>query len=125
MIRVDRPATAPRVLTDRGATQRDGLCAQFDAEPEEYTAGRKKLEFNSSIYGHRTVKQTLIAAQHGKCAFCESKLRHVAYGDVEHFRPKGGYLQQTGERPLKKPGYYWLAYQPVEKAVILVAANWR
>ena len=26
---------------------------------------------------------------HGKCAYCESKLTHVTYGDIEHFRPKG------------------------------------
>jgi uncharacterized protein (TIGR02646 family) len=111
MIRVARPATAPRVLTDRGATQRDTLCAQFDEAPDEYISGRRKLKIDSAIYGHRSVKQTLIAAQHGKCAFCESKLKHVAHGDIEHFRPKAGYLQEAGEKPLKKPGYYWLAYE--------------
>ncbi len=25
---------------------------------------------------------------HGKCAYCESKIRHVDYGHIEHFRPK-------------------------------------
>lgn len=110
MIRVDRPATAPRVLTDRGARKRDALCAQFDEAPDEYISGRKKLEIDSAIYGHSSVKQKLVAAQHGKCAFCESKLRHIAHGDIEHFRPKAGYLQAAGEKPLKKPGYYWLAY---------------
>ena len=42
--------------------------------------------------------------------FCESKIRHIAYGDVEHYRPKAGY-QQTKSRPLQRPGYYWLAYR--------------
>jgi hypothetical protein len=37
-------------------------------------------------------------------------LRHVAYGAVEHFRPKAGYRQRKGDA-LKRPGYYWLAYQ--------------
>ena len=25
---------------------------------------------------------------HGKCAYCESKVRHVSYGDIEHVVPK-------------------------------------
>ena len=41
---------------------------------------------------------------------CESKISHVSYGDVEHFRPKGGYRQQAGDN-LSQPGYYWLAYE--------------
>ena len=42
--------------------------------------------------------------------FCESKVSHIAYGDVEHFRPKAGYRQRP-EDPLVQPGYYWLAYE--------------
>jgi hypothetical protein len=34
----------------------------------------------------------------------------VAYGDVEHFRPKAGYQQRDGG-PLVRPGYYWLVYE--------------
>jgi uncharacterized protein (TIGR02646 family) len=26
---------------------------------------------------------------HGKCAYCESSILHIDYGDIEHFRPKG------------------------------------
>ncbi|MGL4551126.1 MAG: hypothetical protein ACRC33_08060 [Gemmataceae bacterium] len=48
--------------------------------------------------------------QHGKCAFCESNVDHIAYGDVEHYRPKAGYVQRPGG-PLKRPGYFWLAYE--------------
>ncbi len=47
--------------------------------------------------------------QHGKCAFCESKIKHIAHGDVEHFRPKAGWKQRRDD-PLTQPGYYWLAY---------------
>ena len=35
---------------------------------------------------------------------------HIAYGDVEHYRPKAGY-RQDAEDPLGRPGYYWLAYE--------------
>ena len=56
------------------------------------------------------MKNSLRKAQHDKCAFCESKVTHIAYGDVEHFRPKAGYRQRP-EDPLEQPGYYWLAYE--------------
>lgn len=47
--------------------------------------------------------------QHDKCCFCEAQISHTSHGDVEHFRPKGGY-QQSEDEPLQRPGYYWLAY---------------
>jgi uncharacterized protein (TIGR02646 family) len=73
------------------------------------TRGSLKLEFKSDYYGHDDVRRALEIMQHGKCAFCESKLKHISYGDVEHFRPKAGWKQDEGD-PLTKPGYYWLAY---------------
>ncbi len=33
-------------------------------------------------------KQALIAASHGKCMYCESRVIDVYFGDVEHIRPK-------------------------------------
>jgi len=110
MIRITRPSRAPRILTGTGAAERDKLCAQFDQEPDEYRTGRKKLTIRRTIYAAKSVKNALRTAQHGKCAFCESKVSAVAYGDIEHFRPKGGY-QQDPTHQLKKPGYYWLGYE--------------
>ena len=69
----------------------------------------KNFRFHSSIYAAKSVKTALQKAQHDKCAFCESKFSHIAYGDVEHFRPKAGYRQNPDD-PLIRPGYYWLAY---------------
>lgn len=40
---------------------------------------------------------------------CESKIGHIGYGDVEHFRPKAGWIQNIEQ--LHEPGYYWLAYE--------------
>jgi len=31
---------------------------------------------------------TSITETHGKCAYCESKIRHIASGDIEHIVPK-------------------------------------
>lgn len=39
-------------------------------------------------YRHPQIKSALLAETHDKCAYCESKITHVAYGDVEHIRPK-------------------------------------
>lgn len=101
MIRISRP-NEPDILLDRGATAAQELCAAFDS-------GFELPAFDRSIYAHPTVKEALRQAQHGKCAFCESFVLHIAYGDVEHFRPKAGYRQKATD-PLRKPGYFWLAY---------------
>ena len=39
-------------------------------------------------YRHEDVKQGVIAETHSKCAYCESRMRHVAPGDIEHKIPK-------------------------------------
>lgn len=41
-------------------------------------------------------KEQLLIESNGKCAYCETPTSVVAYGDVEHFRPKSK--------------YWWLAY---------------
>lgn len=105
MIRVSKPATAPRILRDHDSSGPKATRALEQA----YDAGEREFKFNSDIYGAKSVKNALIKAQFDKCCFCESKITHVYYGDVEHFRPKGGFRQQSSD-PLVQPGYYWLAY---------------
>lgn len=109
MIRIVKPAAPPEVLLARGATERATICRLFSRFEADYKSGAKRFSFSSSIYGHKTVKAALSAAQHGKCFLCEAKFEHVAYGDIEHFRPKGGYMQDEHDT-LHAPGYYWLAY---------------
>ena len=110
MIRIQKPTDAPEVLRTQGARTRRTLCAAYSRDPQSHEAGTKSFEFDSDIYGHATVKQALLKAQHDKCAFCESKVTHISYGDVEHFRPKAGWRQAEGDA-LGRPGYYWLAYE--------------
>lgn len=102
MIKVKRPRRVPAVLSNQGAKQRKKQCQAF-------AKGNRTFEFDSKIYGDPSVKSALVKAQHGKCCFCESKVVHVAYGHVEHFRPKGGF-RQTPNGKMEKPGYFWLAY---------------
>ena len=108
MIRIDKPA-APAVLLTRGATRAQAHRDEYDSAPADYRSGAKRFAFNKSIYAATEVKDALLGAQHKKCAFCESLVRHITHGAVEHFRPKGGYKQRKGDR-LRRPGYYWLAY---------------
>jgi len=109
VIRIRKPAVAPEILTLEGRQETDRNCIAYEADPDAYDSGTAKFSFHSGIYGHSSVKKRLIEAQHGKCCFCESKITHIAYGDVEHFRPKAGFRQRAAD-PLGRPGYYWLAY---------------
>ena len=109
MIQITKPSRAPAILRDRGSRETAENCVEYDRDPDAFKDGSRKFNFNSKIYGAKSVKNALTRAQYDKCCFCESPVTQVAYGDVEHFRPKGGY-RQTSVDPLGKPGYYWLSY---------------
>lgn len=40
------------------------------------------------------IKEHLIAESHGKCVYCESKITHVYWGDVEHIKPKASFPRE-------------------------------
>ncbi len=102
MIHLDRiPAPAPLVGDDCPAAKELRRAVAFYADP-----ANDGKSFKFSVYRRREVKKQLERLFHGKCAYCESKYLHNQPGDVEHFRPKGGYV--VGGR-LHKPGYWWLA----------------
>lgn len=39
-------------------------------------------------YRDPELKQHLVAEAHGKSVYCESKITHVYFGDIEHMKPK-------------------------------------
>lgn len=108
MIHIQKPSTPPEKLAQDGKRRRRSHCSSYSRNPTGYQAGEKKFSFDSNIYAHESVKQSLIKAQHKKCCFCERLVG--TDGDVEHFRPRQAYKQAVGE-PLQRPGYYWLAYE--------------
>lgn len=63
-------------------------------------------EFKGSYYNHKTVLQELENIHHGKCSFCETKIRPVDTPQVEHYRPKN----QLKDDPAHT-GYYWLGHE--------------
>jgi len=103
MIKIDKTGAAvPVILTTTGVieTIRNNTA---------YSAGKRKFSFNNLIYGHFSVKETLINLQNDKCCFCERKVSAGEPGHIEHYRPKGGYKKDDKSK-LEKPGYFWLAY---------------
>lgn len=85
MIRVDR-GPAPKVLRRNRKAWLEAL--QRAKTPQE----RERAQ---SRYRHEDIKNALDAAFHGKCAYCESFIRHVDYGHIEHYRPKSKYPAKT------------------------------
>ncbi len=76
-------------------------------DPPAGFAGEQRIEKNLALIRlqqdggelpkvWKQAKTHLKAETRGKCAYCESATSTVAYGDVEHFRPKSVYC--------------WLAY---------------
>lgn len=104
----------PGILTTEGVNKRDEHIAEFVADEAGFrdnSQNGSRFNFDSKIYGHTTVKESLENIQNNKCCFCESKYKHITSGDVEHFRPKAAYTQgKESKYPFIRPGYFWLAY---------------
>ncbi|WAC39866.1 hypothetical protein [Pedobacter sp. SL55] len=110
MIYIDkRHAQVPAILLTDGATETQNLRDAYDDDNTYFDNKRSYEVFKSSIYGNSEVKNSLIGIQNHKCCFCESRVTHISDGDVEHFRPKAAWLHDTDG--LKKPGYFFLAYE--------------
>ena len=105
MIFVDRnQVPVPEALgdVDSPAARERLKAANHFADPAK--AGES---FDFAAYKHDSVKKALRDLFHGKCAYCESFYAATQPMDVEHFRPKGGFIGDDGK--LAKPGYWWLA----------------
>jgi hypothetical protein len=116
VIRVLRSNTIPAILDTDGRRRRDEHVAQ-------HSNGDTSFVFDRAVYGHTDVKAALRLAQHDKCGFCESKISHIAFGDVEHFRPKSAIRNAPGEA-LVSPGYFWLAYDWGNLLFACECCNW-
>jgi 5-methylcytosine-specific restriction endonuclease McrA len=77
LVRLPVPAQLRAWLEERANTLRELLQAGQDP-PKALLAS----------YRHPPVKAHLVAEAHGKCIYCESKIPHVYFGDVEHIKPK-------------------------------------
>src|ERR1035437_6167128 len=110
MIQINKSALIPIHLSTLGVPDRLRLCTEYDANPVSYHNGHipkpVKLKINQDIYGDTAVKAQLKLDQNNKCCYCENKdFDDIAFGDIEHFRPKGGFRQSSNQK-LQKPGYF-------------------
>ena len=48
-------------------------------------------------YNQPDVKQQATSDSHSKCTYCESKITHIDFGDLEHVRPKKRFPNTTHE----------------------------
>ncbi|MDQ1351890.1 MAG: hypothetical protein QG657_2196, partial [Acidobacteriota bacterium] len=98
MIKIEKFPNPPLILIQSGQEETEKNKQLYDADPNSYQNGGKKFEIKSSIYGQKTVKKQVIADQFEKCCFCEARFTANGYGDVEHFRPKKGYIKKREEK---------------------------
>lgn len=95
MIKLVRARTNSAIAPTFVGEQRVKLNKRLlEAQREILKGNAEKHEWDSSIWGKS--KAQLLKESANKCAYCEAPLKAVAYGDVEHYRPKSI--------------YWWLAY---------------
>ncbi len=76
-----RKHAEPQVLHLHGASWLKAL-------QDKIESGEIPTDTEKSRYRHPEIKTALKLETNGKCAYCESRLLHIAFGDVEHISPK-------------------------------------
>jgi len=71
----------PKVLLDNAEAWTENLLSKL-------ASGVKLTASEKTRYRHKEIKSVLEKETSGKCAYCESKLKHIHHGDVEHIYPK-------------------------------------
>lgn len=95
MIALDRVRTKAAIITSfRGRTPITRLVKMMKQVRGQIAAGQPVAPTIDPKWSE--AKGQLLAETHEKCAYCESDVTAVAFGDVEHYRPKSV--------------YWWLAY---------------
>ena len=80
MIKLEKGAE-PAVLARNSAQWTSVVIRKMDT-------GVAPTRTERSRYNHADIKRALMTETYKKCAYCESKFRHVTYGDIEHVVPK-------------------------------------
>ncbi len=119
MLRFERPEPHPDFLGN------DATLEQARKSVEQAISSGERPSFPGH-WRKAKYKRILMAAQHGKCGYCECKIRPGQTGDVEHYAPKGevSLLEQPGREVsglsniegrrfmvISSQGYWWLAYE--------------
>jgi len=78
----------PEILSSNGASWLKIL-------EDKIAANEAPSDAEKTRYRHPEIKAALVEETYGKCAYCESRLLHIAFGDVEHISPKSLKLADT------------------------------
>jgi uncharacterized protein (TIGR02646 family) len=86
-------------LADLQAALKDLNRVTSDPKATAQAKKRAKDKVNKAQgkYNHPKIKQALLDMFCEKCAYCESPITHVTYGNIEHFYPKAQYADKTFE----------------------------
>jgi uncharacterized protein (TIGR02646 family) len=88
MIKVERIAK-PQILKNKEKEWLIAYEAALNAYKSNPTESNKlKKKTTESKYNHESIKAALKKMFFNKCAYCESHITHVSFGDIEHYRPK-------------------------------------
>lgn len=85
MIRVYRPSEPSDFLRQRNLWEKELQKAITKPNPVSITKIWRTIRARKAMQGYA---QLLFLAFHYKCAFCESRARHVSPLHIEHYRPK-------------------------------------
>ncbi len=88
MIQVTR-TSKPKILSNNAVkwlTEYKKAIANYSTNPNDIT--KKAKENAEKKYNHYEVKKELKDMFSSKCAYCESHVTHIDYGEIEHFKPK-------------------------------------
>ena len=95
MIPLIRTRSTAAIAANFRNPKREDFNVELMTERREFLADpTEKQEFDSGRW--KKAKAQLLKETNNKCAYCEAPTKVVAYGDVEHYRPKSM--------------YWWLAY---------------
>jgi uncharacterized protein (TIGR02646 family) len=99
--RTDEPQIMIRSGAQWLADLRTALAAleRLEGDPSatasQVKSARDKVTKAQNKYRHPQVKDALVRMFKGKCAYCESLVTVVTYGQIEHFYPKAQYVDRT------------------------------
>lgn len=115
MIRLQRPAE-PRWWSEHRRTNEPRWRLQFESKRFD------RRPDTGLIWGdrQREIGGILLAAQRGKCVFCESALTFSKLYAVAHFRPHSNAIIQEETTPRH---YYWLAFEWSNLLVLCVECH--
>jgi len=81
----------PQVLVDNENKWTKNLMEQIDKEVLYKNVDEK----HKNLYRQVDIKDAVILETNAKCAYCESKILHINYGDIEHIKPKSKFPESS------------------------------